>query len=568
MVLSQNEKCTGFAPCTQGFRDMVQCSLASLKLELGLFVATTAISIALLIFTVPRLSSRLMAGPDEQSRSPATTTFALLVAALGVYWMTDLVNHQVFNTIMVRVKHDVRTAVFCGLLRHGDIQYYEPALGKNSVQVTNVPEDVVQVLQTFLNQVLPFTLILLAATLFFTVQHVLYFPLFLLFWLGLSATMVTCGRRTLESCTRREEGMYEVSETISHTFQNLLNVYISNGTEAAAEKTCEDLHTFHFGLTRSAMDECMYFAAASRAVCIVTFLATVGLTVYLKPKISLSKFRTLIIAVFTVMLFCLRTVSTFPSGLQKVGDITAGVRDIDSKFQDVAAAPQLVQSSEAHHVAFSFENVNFSYSAGSDNTCTPVAVLKNFTLSVGAGERVALTGPSGSGKSTVAKLLLKLFPVDGGTVSDNGQNIATLPTRWLRKTVCYVNQRSQLWDTSVLDNILYSNSPSAEPELHRLITEYSLGDVFNNLHGGLTGHAGPGGQHLSLGMVKVVMLLRAVLHAPTVQCFVFDEPTASLDITTADRVLKMLHRELSHHTVVFLTHCSSVVSICDRTVHM
>ncbi len=96
--------------------------------------------------------------------------------------------------------------------------------------------------------------------------------------------------------------------------------------------------------------------------------------------------------------------------------------------------------------------MDFAYHADTE------AVLKNFSLHVRPGEKVALVGASGSGKSTLLKLLFRLYDIDGGSIMIDGQNIAHVSQISLRQSMSIVPQEPVLFHRSIAQNIGYSSA--------------------------------------------------------------------------------------------------------------
>ena len=111
-----------------------------------------------------------------------------------------------------------------------------------------------------------------------------------------------------------------------------------------------------------------------------------------------------------------------------------------------------------------FKDVTFCYP-----TRPQQEVLKNFNLSVPAGQTVALVGSSGGGKSTVACLLERFYDCKSGSVSIDGISIKDLDPKWLRgKAIGYINQEPVLFATSVLENIRYGRPDASDQEVKAL----------------------------------------------------------------------------------------------------
>ncbi len=181
----------------------------------------------------------------------------------------------------------------------------------------------------------------------------------------------------------------------------------------------------------------------------------------------------------------------------------------------------------------------------------PVEILRDLSLSAGAGELTVIIGPSGGGKSTLVRLLNRLEDPDSGRILLDGRDLREFDPLQLRRQVALVPQKPFMFAGTVLDNLqrffLYRRSPppgEADPQL-RLTLELCRVE---------TGLLPRDAATLSLGQQQRVGLARALLAGPEV--LVLDEPTSALDRPTGDRLADTL-REICRSrqlTVLMVTH--------------
>ncbi len=133
-------------------------------------------------------------------------------------------------------------------------------------------------------------------------------------------------------------------------------------------------------------------------------------------------------------------------------------------FDVLDAVPEVTDrpgvGTPAHRVqgAVRFDQAQFHYRSD-------VPVLKSLSVSVAAGERVALVGPSGAGKSTLLKLLMRFYDVKGGAILIDGQDIRDLPVAYLRQQIGIVQQEPFLFNGTVRENILYGDLAADQERL-------------------------------------------------------------------------------------------------------
>lgn len=182
-----------------------------------------------------------------------------------------------------------------------------------------------------------------------------------------------------------------------------------------------------------------------------------------------------------------------------------------------------------------------------------VAALDGVSLSVAAGERVALVGPSGAGKSTLLAALLGLVTPEAGEARVAG-------------TVAYVPQRPHLFAGTVADNIRLGRPDASDDEV-RAAAEVAMAHGFiADLPGGYATELGERGLGLSTGQRQRIAIARAyLLDAPIV---IMDEPTARLDLASEAAVAQAAARLLTGRTALLVAHRPALLTLATRTVHL
>lgn len=205
-----------------------------------------------------------------------------------------------------------------------------------------------------------------------------------------------------------------------------------------------------------------------------------------------------------------------------------------------------------------FEQVDFTYPEQSN------PVLRNITLTIEPGERVAIIGPIGSGKSTLGKLILGLYQPTSGMVTLDGTDIRQIDPAELRRFIGVVPQDVTLFRGTVRENITLG-SPEADDAMILRAAALSGVDRFVDRHPqGYDMQVGEGGRGLSGGQRQSVALARALLLAPPI--LILDEPTSSMDNRTESHIKEQLEQLLPGKTLILVTHRGSLLSLVDRIV--
>ncbi|MFG1839097.1 thiol reductant ABC exporter subunit CydD [Micromonospora sp. NPDC049175] len=205
-----------------------------------------------------------------------------------------------------------------------------------------------------------------------------------------------------------------------------------------------------------------------------------------------------------------------------------------------------------------FEGVTVAYER--------TTALRDVTLTIRPGERIAVIGPSGAGKSTLLGLLLGFVTPTSGRVTVDGVDLASAdPDAW-RRQLAWVPQRAHLFAASLADNIRLG-APDTPPDvLAAAVRDAALDDVVAGLPDGLDTLLGERGHGLSSGQRQRVALARAFLRAAPV--VLLDEPTARLDTAAETVVLDATRRLVAGRTAVLVAHRPALLADADRILRV
>ena len=191
-------------------------------------------------------------------------------------------------------------------------------------------------------------------------------------------------------------------------------------------------------------------------------------------------------------------------------------------------------------------------------------VLQIGSLSVAAGEHVAVMGPVGSGKSTLLKVMAWLYPSETGQVLLDGLDMAQISPADLRAQIAWVGQDPVLFRASLRDNLLMAAPHVSDDRLQHVLRLTGMVSWVATHPMGLDMPLGENGTSLSGGQRQMVALARALLS--DAQVILLDEPTSAFDAAGEQRLLEALQPELLGKTVVLATHRPAPLSLVSRIV--
>jgi ABC-type multidrug transport system fused ATPase/permease subunit len=191
-------------------------------------------------------------------------------------------------------------------------------------------------------------------------------------------------------------------------------------------------------------------------------------------------------------------------------------------------------------------------------------VLRHASLTVRAGERVALIGANGVGKSSVIALLAGLYQPAAGAVLLDGQPLQHVAPGWLRDQLAVVPQETFLFSGTLRENITYGRTRASEAAVRDAADRALVLDFARDLPQGLETRLGDRGAGLSGGQRQRVAIARALLRdAPVV---LLDEPTSDLDPEAERVVVRALRSLMEGRTVVMATHRPALLDLADRVL--
>ena len=205
-----------------------------------------------------------------------------------------------------------------------------------------------------------------------------------------------------------------------------------------------------------------------------------------------------------------------------------------------------------------FESVTVAYQR--------TVALRDVSLTIRPGERIAIIGPSGAGKSTLLGLLLGFVTPTRGRVTVGGVDLAEADLDGWRRQVAWVPQRAHLFAASLADNIRLGVPEASATAVEKAVQDAALDDVIAALPDGLDTMLGERGHGLSSGQRQRVALARAFLRDTPV--VLLDEPTARLDAAAEATVLTATHRLVAGRTALLVAHRPALLAAADRILRV
>ena len=240
---------------------------------------------------------------------------------------------------------------------------------------------------------------------------------------------------------------------------------------------------------------------------------------------------------------------------QRIDELLQSKSLIEPPASDVQVLPERVQGN------LQLEDLYFAYPSRPDNHA-----IEGLSLTIKAGETLALVGPSGAGKSTLFDLLLRFYDPQRGQILLEGLPIARLDPQDLRRCFAWVSQTPALFFGTIEDNIRYGNAHASADQVEAAARIAHAHDFILQMPDGYQTHLGDGGQGLSGGQRQRLAIARALLvDAPIL---LLDEATSALDAQSEHLIQQALPRLMKGRTTLVIAHRLATVQNADRIAVM
>jgi ATP-binding cassette, subfamily B, multidrug efflux pump len=241
---------------------------------------------------------------------------------------------------------------------------------------------------------------------------------------------------------------------------------------------------------------------------------------------------------------------------------------LDNKEQDASVIVSK-HASNHHHLKFrqldnleqidniQFQDVTFAYIPGE-------TVLHRISLTIRAGQMVAVVGPTGSGKTTLIHLIPRFYDPVSGNILVNRQDIRQIRPKLLRSKMAIVTQDPFLFSQSIRENIFSNNNHLSEKEREQILEASNCKRVLDRLPKGIETVLSEGGLSISSGERQLISIARAFARDP--ELIIFDEATSYIDSNTEAQIQDAMANLMKNRTSIVVAHRLSTARNADQII--
>ncbi len=506
---------------------------------------------------IPEYYGKVINSFKDKNQSIFITNIKWLLYIYIACWMTESTVLFLQYKIIPDFSEYATGSIFEYILDHYELDFENIHTGEILSKIIRMPSILFEYLEVFCIDFLKEFFVLVTAIykyysisnaaffnyIFFIVINYLYiFVMFKIFFVyGLKQNEL-------------QDKMYEM---LMDCFQNLESVYSFN--QKPYEK--ERFYSFCFKDYKEQMKRSwMLYMFGDMFWGIVTVALFVSMNYILYREYKQKNITAeVLISTFIITFSIIRLYEKAESSSHRMAEVFSKIKDTEQFFNEISDYQKpLVSSHSFRYGDISFKHIYHKYG--------DTFVLEDVCIDIKKGEKVAFVGQIGSGKSTLVKLLLGYQPIVMGDITIGGVSVKDISTETIHDEIFYIPQKPKLFNRTLYENIVYGlKKPPSHAEIIQTLRELGMDDIAFIFDQKMMEPAGVNGNNLSGGQRQMVWLLRS-FYRPC-RILVLDEPTASLDPTNKEVMIRIIQKISIGKTVIIVSHDNIDSSFRKITMH-
>jgi len=524
-----------------------------IQLHKGLFwsfIIISSISYIVKILVTPMIYSNIM--------DLSSTNFITIIKQLCILWtfigVIYIVKLRLENKLFPEFLSFVRQRLLRLYLEKNKTDFNEASVSADITRIFEVTRYMKDIFSWTVQFILPMCILIVVINSYFLYK----LPILGIINIGCNMSIIGYVYKTypslVDNSNRRETTYMDMVKKLDENFNNLLNIYLNNQVEPTLT-TNEKIESEYTEMYKRQNGEVMNFTNTIKiANYVFAFICLYAMYKYSKHNTDGDASKKQFVKILLIFTFYISTLENLAEDIPFYIMTVGNIKNAEPFLHDVTTVELRENYIQNYQGTIKIDNISFKYKD------TPI--FTDFSMDVKKGERVGIIGQTGKGKSTLMKLILQFYKVDNGAIYLDGQNVNDINVDAIRHHINYVNQKTTLFNDTILNNMRYGND-ATDDEVVALLTTYDLMRVFKSLDTVVEKN----GTNISLGMQKVIFLVRGLLKKSTV--YILDEPFSSIDPTTRASVLRMIDECTTDKTLIVITHDSNGLdTLFDKVVEL
>jgi ABC-type multidrug transport system fused ATPase/permease subunit len=549
-----------FPFCLHFFRQFIWGALGLL-----IFPVLGRAAFASIAYATKRLTDTVLAMHDPAAEAgrlsgPFTLFVALVIGRFAIDAGMWFSSYHTRSPMLVRIKEEV----FAYAQRLSSSYFENTLSGKIAHRAVLLPDQVLMLFDMMVFDFIPGACFFVFVAAYFYVAS----PLFCGIALAAIALYFTVSLLVGQECTRRaianNEARAAVTGRVVDVLTNIRNVFFF-ANQALEDKLLKEYTGEECERRRASYRAVVRLRCVQYVMDIGMWLVFVGGALYAWVHRMIGAGDFVMITALTSSL--LQTAYNLGQRIPEFYDQLGSAREsidtliVPATIVDKPAAPALKVEQGAIH----FERVAFSYEVPAQHTGRQLRnVVKDFELTIPAGQRVGLVGPSGAGKTTLMGLLMRMHDVAEGAIRIDGQDIRDVTQESLRQSIALIPQDTTLFHRSLLENIRYGRPDATDEEVELAARRAHAHEFIVGLEHGYKTLVGERGIKLSGGQRQRIAIARAILKDAPI--LLLDEATSALDSHSEQVIQAAMQQAMAGKTVIAIAHRLSTVMDMDRLI--
>lgn len=478
----------------------------------------------------------------------------MLITIYILIYLFNFIQVKYLSKLIAKIQKDIRESIFCKInnIKIQEIDKIESGdiLNQFSVDIENVSNGITQGLPKIVSGIviIIFTImIMLRINIIMSLVLIIIAPImyFISKWVTKNTNVFFKDRANIVAKLNNNAEEYIIYQKTVKNFNY----------EEESEKEFDNLNQKLYKIGLKAQFYSALTNPTTRLVSNIGYVATgiIGVILMINGKITIGNITTFLMytSIFT----------------RPFNEITAILAELQTAF---ASSKRIDRFLKKENENINIENLDIKKLIGSiefknvDFSYTKEPFIKNFNLTVKAGERIAIVGKTGAGKTTIVNLLMRFYEIQDGQIFIDGFNIKDIPITELRNNIGIVLQDTKLFTGTVKENISYGLKNISEADVKK-VAKLAKADSFieklpkkyntiiNN-------------EMLSEGEIQLITIARVMLRNPNI--LILDEATSNVDLITENRIQQSMLELMKSKTTFIIAHRLSTIQSADKILYL